>query len=1021
MSWPGPARRRSMTGSSGAGRRPGDGPPDRQRLAPLAGQPGAARPAGQGVPGPRPRGRRRGDPERRRLRRALLRRRPGPGGPPAGAGRAPRTPAGRPPPPDLRQPRSRRRPGAAGAGGARHGPDPGDPRPRLRSGEQLAAGAARGRHLAPVRPARPGPRRRLARRGGGAGAGGGAGGGAVPPALPGGGGAGGLRPRGLRPRPRAPPRPGGSLRQRRGPHRRGAPLPRALPAGRPPRRPARGRPAAHGGARHRGRRTRRMRLTKAFVRFSDRRRWSILVACALAAVVGLVGTVRLYSDLRPDMSELLPANSRSARDLAAVSERVGGYAELSVVLAGKDGLALQLMADDLAEELRSAPPGLIRWLEYRVDEARDFFKPRLLFFLSRPELERLRDTLRARVAWEEARAAGKAEGAAPDVEGLIESLAGDRKDLLGKFPEGYVMGEVPGHEEGETLTALAMVVRLDAPPDDFHDVVALLRTVKAAVAKLAPEKRGIEVGYGGYVASNVLEHDALAEDLVWATLLVLLAVAASVVIYNRTWKALFAVGLPLMAGTLCTFGVAELAVGHLNSNTAFLGSIVVGNGINVGLILFARYLEERRHGHGPVPAMEPAVSATWLATFTAALAAGVSYASLLSTDFRGFNQFGLIGGLGMAFAWLFAYGVTPALVLAWERRSPIPKAGQRPAHPIFTAAVSAVIERAPRVTALLALLLSAAAVVFVIHFARDPIEHDFRKLRDQSALAEGGPAWWDARVDALHGDHLSPTVLLARDAGEAREIARRLEAHRQATPGTFFGHVLSVAAFVPEDQEAKLPVIRELRALATPAHLAYLAPDKRMAVEQVLPPADLRPFGPEDLPEQLRRQLTEVDGRVGTPVLLYPAARMDVWNGRDVTRFAEEIRSVPLPRADIPMASSTLVFADVLDAIEHDGPRATWLSLVGVVLLVLVAFGLGRRSMRSLADAASVLDRLPPAARWFMGLAGALHLRLNMLNFIALPITFGIGVDYATNIFQRRRIDQGRSIADIVRTTGGAD
>ncbi len=76
--------------------------------------------------------------------------------------------------------------------------------------------------------------------------------------------------------------------------------------------------------------------------------------------------------------------------------------------------------------------------------------------------------------------------------------------------------------------------------------------------------------------------------------------------------------------------------------------------------------------------------------------------------------------------------------------------------------------------------------------------------------------------------------------------------------------------------------------------------------------------------------------------------------------------------------------------------------------------------MRSLADAAWVLASLGVGVLWFGGLAGALGLRLNMLNFIALPITFGIGVDYATNIFQRRRLEQAHSIADVVRTTGGA-
>jgi predicted RND superfamily exporter protein len=112
--------------------------------------------------------------------------------------------------------------------------------------------------------------------------------------------------------------------------------------------------------------------------------------------------------------------------------------------------------------------------------------------------------------------------------------------------------------------------------------------------------------------------------------------------------------------------------------------------------------------------------------------------------------------------------------------------------------------------------------------------------------------------------------------------------------------------------------------------------------------------------------------------------------------------------------------ADVLRLIAQDGPRATALSLAGVVALVLVAFGLGKRSARSLKDAGWVLAALAIGVVWFLGLGSALGLRLNMLNFIALPITFGIGIDYATNIFQRRRLDQAGAISDVVRTTGGA-
>lgn len=762
-----------------------------------------------------------------------------------------------------------------------------------------------------------------------------------------------------------------------------------------------------------------MNVAHSFVRFADRHRIAILVLCVLAAVVGSLGTVRLYSDLRTDVAELLPEETRSAVELARVTDRVGGFAQQTIILHGADPLSLRLFADDLADELEQAPKDLVRWVEYRVDDVVDFFRPRLLLFPSRAELEELRDALRARIEWEKGTQAGDDMGDPPDVQGLIERIAGERKGLLGRFRSGVTMGEVPGRRPGERITILVVIVRMAGTPDDYKKVLRFDRVVRDAVARLDPAKAGVEVAWAGHVTSKIMEHQALAEDLVWATALVVLSVAAAVWIYNRTWKSIFAVGIPLVSGTLVTFGIAELLVGNLNSNTAFLGSIVVGNGINVGLILFARYLEERRHGKEPFPAMVVAVQETWLATLTAALAAGTAYASLMATGFRGFSQFGLIGGIGMTLSWVFTYVVTPPLVLAWERRRPIPRVGQRPARPIFTLAVSRAVESAPRGTVLVAAALTVLSAITIWRFARDPFEYDFKKLRDQGALREYGPSWWDERVDALFGDHLTPTVILARNEGEAREITARIEAHRRATPGTTIGEVLSIASVVPEGQEEKLPVIREIRALATRENLAFLPPDKRMAVEKVIPPPGLRPFEASDLPEPILRQITELDGRVGTPVLVRPAGSMDVWDGKDVLRFAGEIRSIPLPPGT-PVASWLLLMADVLDSIARDGPRATLLSLGGVVFLVLVAFGLGKRSARSAGDAAWVLASLAVGVLWFGGIAGLFDLKLNMLNFIALPITFGIGVDYATNIFQRRRVDQARSIADVVRTTGGA-
>ena len=47
-------------------------------------------------------------------------------------------------------------------------------------------------------------------------------------------------------------------------------------------------------------------------------------------------------------------------------------------------------------------------------------------------------------------------------------------------------------------------------------------------------------------------------------------------------------------------------------------------------------------------------------------------------------------------------------------------------------------------------------------------------------------------------------------------------------------------------------------------------------------------------------------------------------------------------------------------------------------------------------------------------------MRTNFLNFIALPITFGIGVDYGINIYLRYRLEGRGRVGRAVRATGGA-
>jgi hypothetical protein len=69
---------------------------------------------------------------------------------------------------------------------------------------------------------------------------------------------------------------------------------------------------------------------------------------------------------------------------------------------------------------------------------------------------------------------------------------------------------------------------------------------------------------------------------------------------------------------------------------------------------------------------------------------------------------------------------------------------------------------------------------------------------------------------------------------------------------------------------------------------------------------------------------------------------------------------------------------------------------------------------------AYVLGALVVGVLWMAGAGHVLGVRLNFANFIAFPITFGIGVDYAVNVMSRYVRDGKKDILHAVRSTGAA-
>ena len=119
------------------------------------------------------------------------------------------------------------------------------------------------------------------------------------------------------------------------------------------------------------------------------------------------------------------------------------------------------------------------------------------------------------------------------------------------------------------------------------------------------------------------------------------------------------------------------------------------------------------------------------------------------------------------------------------------------------------------------------------------------------------------------------------------------------------------------------------------------------------------------------------------------------WDGRlavDATRQLHAIADSMSPPAHV--AGGIVIAALVLETLEREAPRVTALAFLAVAVLVALTF----RRVRAWVP---VLAALLCSVTWLAAAVIVLDQRINFIDFIAFPITFGIGVEYAIDVLQR--------------------
>ena len=752
------------------------------------------------------------------------------------------------------------------------------------------------------------------------------------------------------------------------------------------------------------------RLARRYLAWVKRHVGAILVGSVLV-LAGATYLIAFHLPLYADFANLLPRNAPAVRDLRKLEARVKSSDTVLVVIQAPTPEARAAATDDMLAGARAIPPELVDRVDGDDAEARAFLRAHRQLLVPLPDLVRARDALERRI--HDAKLA--ADPLYVDLDDHPgDTTAADRKeldDLRAKRRDAEAKLDRPSNVSADGGTAL-LQVRTAFAGTDVDRGKQLLGALDAVRAHVLAAHPGTDIGFAGGVVTALSEHRALLSGTLLSSIVTTILVALLIALYFRS-----ATLLGLLVGTLAVavtaaFGVAAFTIGHLNAATAFLGAIIAGNGVNYGILLIARYLEERRR-RDVEDALAMAMVGTLRPTAVASLGASIAYGSLAVTSFKGFADFAVIGAIGMLLCWIASFLVLPALMLQFGRDTRIYHG-----DPFVGSTLVRVLgfRRSSWVAAAAAAIAVAATVVVVRYVASDPFEYDIRMLRSQGQDALTERHWMKVSDDAFGRGYAGRTFIAADRLDQVPPIVEALRAVDRDKPARQrpIGSIESILDVVPEHQAEKLAVLAQIRSLLDDDALDALDDQERKDLAELRPPADLQAITPADLPPSIREALSEKDGKLGYLISIRPGDGIDELDGHDLIRFASAVRRIDLPDGETVTTSGTsVIFADIIQVVAADGPLVTLVAAAGLIAMVVLMLGCTRRGL-------AVLLATATGSLLMVAVCALLGLKVNFLDFVALPITLGLGIDYAVNIAHRQHHEAIPDPIVTLRTSGSA-
>jgi hopanoid biosynthesis associated RND transporter like protein HpnN len=529
---------------------------------------------------------------------------------------------------------------------------------------------------------------------------------------------------------------------------------------------------------------------------------------------------------------------------------------------------------------------------------------------------------------------------------------------------------------------------------------------------------GVRVRLTGSVALSDEEFASVAQGAGLATGLSFVLVCLILFLAVRSFRVIAAILGTLLVGLVWSAAFAAATVGTLNLLSVAFAVLFVGIAVDFSIQFCIRYRDERYRAGDFTQALRRTARRIGGPLLLAAASTAVGFYAFLPTAYRGVSELGLIAGSSMLIAILLNLTLLPALLTLLRpggERAPVGFGWASPMDRLL-------LRRR-------GLALGIAGLVALACLALAPkLRFDFNPLSLKDPHTESMATLLELMSDPLTTPFTVEALTPSPEAAAA--LGKQLEALPEV------GQAVSILGYVPEDQPAKLAILKDLdfllgstlsppqvqpppteaevlatiratmaklnaigarlpddatpnrleRALAgilaTPSKVASLSDSligglqdelDRLRVSLTAEPVTLA-----TLPDDLKQAWIAPDGEARIEVFPKAGALDDA----GIKHFVDAVRQ-RLPDAVGAAVSIVESGRTIVDAFLTAGV----LAIASITLLLLLV-------LRRIWDVMLVLAPLTLAALLTIATTVLIDLPINFANIIALPLLFGIGVAF---------------------------